>query len=66
MALARALKNELRASKPAKKEDITKSPAIKTAGGGNRQYPKKTYNGPNYDQDKDSGKGDAMSFKMGD
>lgn len=66
MALARALKNEMRASKPSKKGDISKSRDVKTKESKQFNFPKDTAAvGPHYDQDKDSGPGDAMAFKMG-
>ena len=56
MALARALKNVMRSTKPAKKGDISKSPAIETKKSKQFNFPKDTAAvGPHYDQDKDEG-----------
>lgn len=52
MALARALKNEMRAAKPASKGDVTKGPAIKTKPSIQYNFPKDTAAvGPHYPQD---------------
>ena len=68
MALSRALKNEMRSSKPAKKGDVTKGPDITTKKSKQFTFPKDVAAvGPHYDQDGDSPKGgDAMSYKMMD